>query len=66
MFSGNMLAAVKPTSDDSFPSAYFYSQPGATGPGYFDNLAPQVCSVQGVEGAGCVGCGVKGAEPRIH
>lgn len=42
MFNGNMLAAVKPASDDSFPSAYFYSQPGATGPGYFDNLAPQV------------------------
>ena len=48
MFSGNMLAAVKPASDDNFPSAYFYSQPGATGPGFFDNLAPQVCSVQGV------------------
>ena len=28
------------------PPAYFYTQPGATGPGTFDNMAPQSWQVR--------------------
>eukprot|EP00961_Rhodomonas_salina_P151568 2040394-Rhodomonas_salina.2 len=46
-----------PANDDSFPPAYFYTQPGATGPGFYDNMGPQSwqvrCQSRG-EGVGCV------------
>eukprot|EP00287_Rhodomonas_sp_CCMP768_P009449 CAMPEP_0196739268 /NCGR_PEP_ID=MMETSP1091-20130531/20820_1 /TAXON_ID=302021 /ORGANISM="Rhodomonas sp., Strain CCMP768" /LENGTH=88 /DNA_ID=CAMNT_0042083703 /DNA_START=18 /DNA_END=284 /DNA_ORIENTATION=+ len=42
-FPGQMLATSSgpPANDDSFPPAYFYTQPGATGPGFYDNMGPQ-------------------------
>lgn len=35
-----------------FPSAYFYTQPGATGPGMYDNMAPQDWQVGQPHGGG--------------
>ncbi len=39
-FYYTLLIVVCTTQDCSFP-AYFYTQPMATGPGFYDNLCPQ-------------------------
>jgi hypothetical protein len=37
----NRMLSVFPGQMLDIPPAYFYTQPGATGPGMFDNMAPQ-------------------------
>eukprot|EP00291_Cryptomonas_curvata_P005076 CAMPEP_0172177104 /NCGR_PEP_ID=MMETSP1050-20130122/15230_1 /TAXON_ID=233186 /ORGANISM="Cryptomonas curvata, Strain CCAP979/52" /LENGTH=74 /DNA_ID=CAMNT_0012849545 /DNA_START=18 /DNA_END=242 /DNA_ORIENTATION=- len=37
----NRMLSVFPGQMLDIPPAYFYTQPGATGPGMYDNMAPQ-------------------------
>jgi hypothetical protein len=37
----NRFLSIAPGQMLDIPPAYFYTQPGATGPGMYDNMAPQ-------------------------